>query len=487
MKNLLSHFSELTRAFILIIAFVLAYNYIIVRQNTPTTNPVSKNELVSLLFNQPQRVEELYGLIPEQQEQQFVSPTEESELLCQFDVSSVVIGDYRLGQCPSNLSFISAELMDPTVYTPYVTILMYVTIESTCQTLINVTFNLPYLEDIRTNNITELSVDNIFVRDGFNQIRTIVQVDKFSNNNIYKEFVPRLTEVCTEKQNSQLRKRNDSAQKKRCTPLFSLGSQENEFSQSQRYKKQSNKFEENKRTCTKISSMFDPQIQNNRSKDLEKYDDSELMKRFGMNDGKKRLFSLGDVGDIISELVETLPQEVIEKFGNAVQDVVRVVKSPVTGTARLALKGLIDNVLALGEFAQANARLVQTIKGVIEGSTAPAHILFAFAKIASPILRSPPGVIFITSRNNPIAPIFDAFNNSLEKLLLPEVINSVPNPDQTTLDIVNGVIDSIKQATNETQLDFFCDPINLREYITQCSQSRTPQVCRKLYDSICFN
>jgi len=444
MKNILCHFSETTKAFVFVVVFIFLYDYTL-HSGLFDKKIGQNNELTSLIIEPPTRVENLYDFIPENQESQFTNQLESVESICQFNVSSVIVGNYRFGQCPSNLTFLSADFLDRTEYTPYVTILLEIAIESSCDSLANVTFNIPYYENILNGSDTVFSIDYIFLKSGFNQIKTILQVDKFTNNDLYRDFVPLLTDLCTKRAN-----RDETMvplqRKRTCTPTRRL---------SRSYKLSHSLHER----AIPSRPIFDRSV--------------------------KHRIDIGVIGDIFSDVAGYLPGQIFDKIGGAAEDIAKITRNPVSGTLKLAFSGLVDNLLALKDFGKANIALIDVIVKVFRGSKAPLHILFAYAKTISPLVRSPPAVLFITSKNNPIAPIFDAFNNSLEKLLLPEIIESVDNQDEIKSEITDAVVENINGAANETQKEFFCDSNNFVEYITQCLKTQPGSVCNSFYRTFC--
>lgn len=406
----------------------------------------SNNELVNVVIDPPQRIESYSNFLMEDQQIENTYNLESIESPCQFILQSIIVGTYRIGQCPSNLTFIDADLLDTTVYNPSITIEIEVVIQSTCQSTLNVTIKLPYFSDLITEKASNYSIDFILVNAGFNKIKSILQVDKFTNNDIYKDFVPLIKKVCL-----------DRAQR------------DGRFQQIEYFKNERKERYSIFRELKEIKALINLKC-----------------KTCSTNNNCARIdISIGSVGNIFADVASTLPLQVVDKIKNAAGDALEIVKNPVTGTVKLAFKGLIDNLLALRDSGIAVRNLVDVIIKVVSGSKAPLHILFAYLKIISPIVRSPPGIIFITSKNNPISPVFDAFNNSLEKLLLPEVFDSIDNSEELKEEIVDSVTSTISEALTDDKKEFFCDPVNINTYINRCVQTQEVRTCFNLYGKIC--
>lgn len=186
-------------------------------------------------------------------------------------------------------------------------------------------------------------------------------------------------------------------------------------------------------------------------------------------------------------IFKKVPGQVLEKTVNLVTDSIQLVTAPYIGLPVVGTKYIISVIKASIE-AQTNAfKLLDITIRVIQGSEAPASIIYGYFKLFQPLVKGALPIIVLSEGSNPIAPVVDAFGEILEKLIYPPVIENNPQKDELINEFVGAASEYVGGQLNEAQKSNFCSPSNVNEFLSSCIKGQSGSTCLALYDNICNN
>jgi len=199
------------------------------------------------------------------------------------------------------------------------------------------------------------------------------------------------------------------------------------------------------------------------------------------NDHSNKRIDISDIAGILKKV----PGQVLGNTAELAVDLLTLGIAPYVGFPVLAVKYVVGIMVAATRTGIATVKLVQILIRVIEGSQAPATIIYGFFKTAEPIITGFSPIFAINRDNNQIAPIVDAFGEILEKIVYPPVIDSNPQKDELVTEYVDETISYIQLQLTPEQLEVFCLRSNFQLFLNLCTKSQSSTNCRSLYSRIC--
>ena len=323
---------------------------------------------------------------------------------CQLNITETVVEDYFFSFCPSNETSFDPDFKGLEVSNITISINFQLSIYSSCYASVNITLPIQGLD------FKLFTIDFVQLLPGFNLKSFAYSFNRFSNNQLFRSYVPFVQQECTDR--------------------------------SSRFKK-------------------------------------NLSMRY--NDHSNKRIDISDIAGILKKV----PGQVLGNTAELAVDLLTLGIAPYVGFPVLAVKYVVGIMVAATRTGIATVKLVQILIRVVEGSQAPATIIYGFFKTAEPIITGFSPIFAINRDNNPIAPIVDAFGEILEKIVYPPVIDSNPQKDELVTEYVDETISYIQLQLTPEQLEVFCLRSNFQLFLNLCTKSQSSTNCRSLYSRIC--